>query len=547
MLKRTTIIGILMALMFTALIFRMFNLSTGEFLIEAANRQSNFVLDVGTTRSKIYDSNFLPFTGNTTKIVGAVLPSPESKMVLNDLVVGKSKQQLDKMMDARVPFVMDLPHDKVYSNSVEVIDKTVRYPDEAEQLAVHLLGYTDKAEENGIAGIEKNYDAFLKEGAGKLKIRYKTDGMGRPLKGEYPTLVSEDYNTNAGIVLTLDQRMQKIAQEALSEEGHKGAVIITDVYTGEIKAMASNPTFDQNKIEEHLNCEDACLTNRALSQYSLGSIFKLLVSAAALDSNLVGKYYSYDCKGYYNVKGTTFNCFNHKTHGVIDMKKALEVSCNTYFVNLINVIGKEKVIKLAKSLEFGSSFEIADGIVSAKGNLPTYDQLKNIAEVGNFSFGQGVLLTTPIQVTRLINAIANGGIDVIPKLVAGTTQDGASLLDKTPTYTKNRVISKETSDFLIEAMVSVVERGSGQRAKPKFAGAGGKTGSAQTGVYEKNGVENVNAWFTGFFPANKPKYSVVVMVQDGGEGSIVAAPIFKKVVDQISAFSLPPGYSEPQK
>lgn len=545
MLKRTTMIGIVIIIMFTALIFKMFNLARGDFLVEAANRQSNFVLDVGTTRSKIYDSNFLPFTGNTTKTVGAVLPSPESKLILNNLIVGESKQQLDKMMDTRVPFVIDLPSEQVYSNEVEVVDKTVRYPEQSEQLAVHLLGYTDKSEENGISGIEKNYDQFLKEGAGKLKIRYKTDGMGRPLKGEYPTIVTDDYNTKAGLVLTLDQRMQKIAQDALSAQSHKGAVIISDIYTGEIKAMASNPTFDQNKIEEHLNCDDACLTNRALSHYSLGSIFKLLVSAAALDSNLVGKYYSYDCKGYYNVKGTVFNCYNHKTHGVIDMKKALEVSCNTYFVNLINVIGKEKVVKLAKNLEFGSSFEIAEGIQSAKGNLPTYDQLKNIAEVGNFSFGQGVLLATPIQVTRLINAIANGGIDVTPKLVAGTTQDGETLLDKTPTYTKNQVISKETSDFLIEAMVSVVERGSGQRAKPKFGGAGGKTGSAQTGVYEKNGVENVNAWFTGFFPANKPRYSVVVMIQDGGEGSIVAAPIFKEVVDKINAFYLPPGYSQP--
>jgi cell division protein FtsI/penicillin-binding protein 2 len=154
------------------------------------------------------------------------------------------------------------------------------------------------------------------------------------------------------------------------------------------------------------------------------------------------------------------------------------------------------------------------------------------AAVANFGFGQGRLTATPIQIATLISAFANGGGVVTPRLVAGSTEDGTKLKSQTVIYSPKTLFTKSAADTVAKLMISVVEEGSGKNAKPQFGGAGGKTASAQTGQFV-DGKETVHAWFSGFYPAEQPRYSIVVLVEGGNSGSDAACPIFAEIANGI--------------
>ena len=186
---------------------------------------------------------------------------------------------------------------------------------------------------------------------------------------------------------------------------------------------------------------------------------------------------------------------------------------------------------MAKAIGFGRETQLAPGIVSQEGTLPTESDLNNLHELANFSFGQGKLTATPIQVASMVSAVANGGMAVTPKLVLGSTQDGKTIEEKEQPAPV-RIFSEQTASILRQDMIGVVEEGSATMAKPQQGGAGGKTASAQTGMYDENGEEIVHAWFAGFFPAQNPKYAAVILIEGGEYGGMVASPLFKEIVDR---------------
>ena len=153
------------------------------------------------------------------------------------------------------------------------------------------------------------------------------------------------------------------------------------------------------------------------------------------------------------------------------------------------------------------------------------EAMESPAEVANLSFGQGKLTATPVQIAQLVSTVANGGKSVHPRLVYGTTEDGLSIQNQEEGYAQNQVISPAAAKRVAQFMVDTVEYGSGQKAKPKAGGAGGKTASAQTGIYE-DGVEIVHAWFAGFYPAEEPRYTIVVLAEGMESGGDYAAPVF---------------------
>lgn len=189
---------------------------------------------------------------------------------------------------------------------------------------------------------------------------------------------------------------------------------------------------------------------------------------------------------------------------------------------------------MAKKLGFGSPSQLAPELSSSAGNLPNDQELGNPAEVGNFGFGQGVFMATPIQVSQMVCAIANGGSVVTPRLVAGFTEDGKTFSRQEPIILPTNAMRERTAEILRKYMISVIENGSGSRAKPAFGTAGGKTATAQTGRYIQ-GEEQLQAWFAGFYPGEHPQYVITVLVEGGGEGSVAAAPVFKRVCDMIQA------------
>lgn len=514
-------------LLFSGLIVRIYLLSQTGSYAAAAQNQSSYLLEIARTRGCIYDHNFTPLVGQETALVAAVTPSPEAAAALFPTLPDTEQETLLQHFERTRPFLLPV-EEAIYSPKVEVFTTQKRYG--KEQLAANVIGYVD-GEGQGVSGIESAYNAVLEGYGGSLSLRYTMDATGRPLTGAAPQVVDGGYNRPGGVVLTLDADIQRAAEEASARYFQKGAVVVMDVHTGELRALVSLPTYDPNDVAKSLTDPNSPLINRALWDYSVGSTFKVLVETVAIEHGY--RTHQNDCPGYIMVEDVRINCHNLTGHGPLDQRTALEKSCNPYFVSLIQQVGGESVAYKAGELGFGRAIELAPGLISSAGSLPSFTDLAMPAETANLGFGQGKLSATPIQIAQLIAAIANGGDSVQPKLVAGFTEDGKALSKATPSYSPVQVLDPDATQLVRQDMVSVVENGSGQKAKPDQLGAGGKTGSAQTGRYDENGSELVHAWFAGFFPAEDPQYAIVVLAEEMDSGGDYAAPVFAEICNEI--------------
>ena len=214
------------------------------------------------------------------------------------------------------------------------------------------------------------------------------------------------------------------------------------------------------------------------------------------------------------------------------MKSAIIDSCNTYFINLVQHIDTERLWNMSSILGFGRETILAKNIISSSGNLPSINELNILAEKSNFSFGQGKLLATPIQITTFTSAIANGGDLPIAKLIRGTTTDGETV-DEEDEIVYTKALSTDIAFEMQDYMIAAINENENSNARPNNTFAAGKTSTAQTGRYDEDGKDICHAWITGFFPVANPKYAVTVLVEDGGFGNDEAAPIFKKIADSI--------------
>ncbi len=514
----------------TILILRLYSLSMNGKLKQAAGNQSIYSLDITQTRGRIYDRNLKPLTDTEQHSVISVLPTQEAAQACAEQITGNSRRTALDLILQDTPFVMQLENrEKVYSQDVENFTIFSRLPQEREQqMAVHLLGYRN-GEGKGVSGIEKAYDERLTAFGEKVRVRCQINAVGAAVEGSTMQVQGSVRPPKEGVVLTLDKQMQEVVERVGEKEIDRGAIVVMDINSGEIRACASFPDYDPYQVEAALEDEDKPLLNRALMPYCVGSSFKLAVAAAALEQG-ISPGFSVDCVGGTTVAGRVFYCHHRAGHRETDLQRAIEQSCNPYFIQLGQKTGGNEILGMAKALGFGKECVLAPGIVCESGTLPQQSDLQNLHELANFSFGQGKLTATPVQVVSMVSTIANGGMAVTPKLVVGTTQNG-STIDRIPDTASVRVFSENTADILRKGMIGVVENGSATMAKPKQGGAGGKTASAQTGNYDKNGEEIVHAWFTGFFPAEQPKYAAVILIEGGEYGGRIASPLFKQIVD----------------
>ena len=308
-----------------------------------------------------------------------------------------------------------------------------------------------------------------------------------------------------------------------------------DAQNGDIKGIASIPKYEPNNINKYLDDPNSPMLNRSFCAYNVGSTYKLIVASAALEEDY-DKFINFKdtCNGYKQISSNIFKCHFEAGHGKIGMKKALEISCNPYFIDISLETGPINILNLSKKIGFGTYDVLAKDMVTNKGSLPDKSTLLNKSDVANLGFGQGELSATPIQIAKMIAMISNDGYLVSPRLIKGISDKEGKYIETEEKYhSQARVISKRTAQTLKDMMISVVENGSGKKAKPNRGGAGGKTASAQTGHYIDE-TEIVHAWFAGFFPASSPKYVVVILVEGGESGSNIAAPIFKEISDNIN-------------
>ena len=187
---------------------------------------------------------------------------------------------------------------------------------------------------------------------------------------------------------------------------------------------------------------------------------------------------------------------------------------------------------MAYAMGFGAPGRLGEGVTSSAGELPSPAGLTDGA-LANFSFGQGGFTATPVQLAQMVSVIANGGHSVQPRVYLGRTLDGGDVIAEGEPEPSRQVISPRTAATLRQMMIAVVEEGSGANARPDRGGAGGKTATAQTGIFQ--GEEEVlHGWFAGFYPAQDPQYAVVVLAEGGGEGSDIPARTFAAICDGIA-------------
>ncbi|MDD6175952.1 MAG: penicillin-binding transpeptidase domain-containing protein, partial [Firmicutes bacterium] len=372
---------------------------------------------------------------------------------------------------------------------------------------------------------------WLSECSGAVTLRYRADALGRALTGESMTLEDTTAASRSGVVLTIDERIQKIAAQAAENHFSAGAVVVLEVGSAKIRAMVSLPGYDPENLAAALNDPSSPLVNRAVSAYNTGSVFKLAVACAAADRNEAGM--TMECAGTTDYAGRRFQCIGGIPHGTVDISRAVAVSCNCYFIRLADTVGYQPILKMAQKLGFGRATWLAGDFCSAAGSLPSARDLTAPAALANFSFGQGELTATPLQIAAMVQAIACGGVYTEPSLVEGRLSDG--VLTASAAAVSSRAMTAHTAELVRSYMMEAVENGTVSGGKPESGGAGAKTATAETGSTGADGEPVIQAWCAGFYPAEQPQYVITVLAENGKSGSKVCAPVFKEIADGLAA------------
>lgn len=530
--RRIISVFFLFALFMGLLSVQILLISTGETTAAARNSNTKTVV-LAESRGIIYDCNGLPLTDTETERRAVVPPTDNVLHSLQSILSPEQFKTAQSSLQKGQLAVFSVNDDATDNEDIPVFSVRKRYADN--QTAAHVIGYLN--DDHGVSGIEKSYDEFLAQADGKLKVSFSVDAKGRILEGEKPFVSFDEYDVKQGVRLTLDKKIQEIAEKAMDESTiEKGAAVVLEIKSGKIRAMVSRPVFSPNDLSESLKSDGSPFINRALTDYAVGSVFKPVVASAALDNNVSDKI-AYTCTGEIQQGNTLFHCHERKGHGTLTMERAIEVSCNPYFINLSTHLNPSWVLETSSLLGLGKKNQLASSIEDSSGVLPDEQELSSSsASFANFSFGQGNFSATPLQMAAVYSAIADNGIYRKPTLIEGTVQsDGVFIQSKEP---KNTVTAMEpsTSKTIRRFLEKTVSDGSGHRAKPDKTTAAGKTATAQSGWYE-NGVEILHTWFAGYFPADNPKYAVVVMNEYGSSGAVDCAPVFKKIADEILKYN----------
>jgi penicillin-binding protein 2 len=425
-------------------------------------------------------------------------------------------------------------------------------------IAANLLGYVSEVNQTqlqreeyrdfrpgeyvGQAGVERRFDAFIRGVDGGEQV--EVDARGRSLR-----LVSRiEPRSGANILLTIDRKLQEAAEAAFA--GKKGTVVAMNPTTGEILALVSRPSYDPNLFAQRISGEDwqriatdagHPLQNRAFqAQYPPGSIFKLIVAIAGLESGALTPDTKIHCNGAFHLGNVKFDDWKKGGHGTLNLRQAIVNSCNIYFYQAGLKVGIEEIVRMSKAFGLGEPPGLGLGD-EVKGHLPNPQPRKRGQpgwSAGNTvvsSIGQGLVVTSPMQLLTMVSAIANGGTIYRPYVVRRVASLSGEILEEyEPEAVRQVGVNPETLAFIRQAMLGVVQEGTGVRSKVPGVLIGGKTGTAQVvkkGEEKKHADLKDHAWFVSFAPVDNPRIAVVVLVENGGFGGQVAAPIAKAVYE----------------
>ena len=429
----------------------------------------------------------------------------------------------------------------------------------------HVLGYVSQANEKdlienedikekfvpglrvGKTGLEK---AFEKELLGVNDIqRFEVNAYGKKVN----QIELQKGSKGKDIRLTLDTEIQKYCSELLKERA--GSICVMDIYTGEIIAMQSSPSFDPNLFLFGINEDDwqlirnnplKPLVNKTISgKYSPGSTIKPIVALSALENGIVNPQFTIKCEGKVEMYGQTYHCWKDKGHGFVSLKNAMKQSCDIYFYEIARRLGVDRLSETAK--KFGLGEKVFDNLFQneKKGLVPNTQWKKNalgggwlLGETMITGIGQGYIQTTPIQLCLMTAQIANGGYKIYPKI---TVEDNNNYFDKFTPLFKNSKNIKIIQDSIYSSTNEVMGTSYSSRInnlKYRFAG---KTGTAQVKRITEEEREldlktseipyeqRDHALYVAYGPTKNPRYALSIIIEHGGSGGTTAAPIAKKL------------------
>lgn len=411
----------------------------------------------------------------------------------------------------------------VKTSNVQPVNVTGRYTQDT--AAKHLLGYIDY-DGNGVCGIEKTYNDILKTDF-TTSVAYIADTNGKQISD---TNLTSNYFVipDKNIKLTLDYKIQKIAEQAADKYIPSGAIVIMDIQNFDIKAMVSRPDYNQNNIGDYIQDKNSPLLNKTLCSYNAGSIFKIITSACAIENNININNY---CNGVVSIDNIPFGCHQKEGHQLLDFKNGFAKSCNCYFYTLSQIIGAQQIINMAKRFNIGYSFDSVP-IPSDAGFLPD-KKFYTSADSANISIGQGEILVTPLQVAYISAVIANGGIGKTVNVSDSIIDNSGNMISNLRQTGTKYIISRQCASQIGEMMRQCVIDGTAKDMNTKDVSVAGKTGSAETGWLGEDGNPMVHGWFCGFFPYENPKYAMAVFSENGKSGSSACVPAFEQIVIDI--------------
>lgn len=518
--RRSVISLVVILILFFGCVLRITALSTNKYM-SAGLSNNRLKLTVSKQRGTIFDCNMIPITNREKKIIAAVSPTPRAITAISSVLEGEALENVLERLKRRKPVLTEIDSP---INCDGIVCVEVYEHQTSETAATHLIGYADN-DLNGVSGIQKAYNDLLYSES-EVSISFECDGKGNVLEGVAPEVYKDSTVESQGVVSTIDINLQNIVQD-VSKHIETGAIIMADAHTAKIRACVSIPQFNCTKPEDYLNSKDSPLFNRALNAYNVGSVFKPCVAIAAIENESAD--FLYNCVGSCEIADRRFKCHDFDGHGLMNLKTATANSCNTYFYNLAIHTGKDSIYNTACALRFGKSLKLCENLFTASGNLPDKQSLNNKAYLANLSIGQGELLLSPISILPLYCAIASNGTYHIPSVVEGTVTDGS--LKPYNIGNPTRIMQNSTAKTLKNYLELVLLEGTGESAKPKTVTAAGKTATAQTGKYQ-NGAEICQGWFCGYFPAENPRYVVVVFSENILRQSKSCGEVFSIIADQ---------------
>lgn len=581
---------ILISLAFTLLLARLWYLQIVQGERHYAESLGNFgrQLRIAAPRGNIYDRNGKLLVSNRFSHVVSVVPNdilknPEALAFLSDLLEIPAEEltgRFEKLKKSEREQYIPVKHDvspevigRILEARLDFPGVTVeQYPVRSYPLgevAAHLFGHIGEINQEELAklrgfgyrlgdpigkmGLEKTYDLYLR-GTDGVRI-LQVDSVGQHLQVLEETRFAPGQNLH----LTLDLELQLEAEKALSEHlvwlqentdykaARSGVVLVMDPRSGAILAMVSYPRFDPNLFVGVTNQEVLAglfqdplrpFTNRVTREgYMPGSTFKPVTVIAALEEGVTGPNQTFVCTGMDRVHGTLFKCWKQEGHGTLNLVEGLAYSCNMVLAELAREVGPEGIAKYARLLGFGSPsglelhpLELNGLIGDPDYKRKTRDPIWYPIETVHLSVGQGFIQVTPLQLAQAFAVIANGGKHYQPWVVQRIeTADGKVVKEFSPQVTREIHLKPSTLQLVREGLEKAVSMGTARGAFWGFPldriPVAGKTGTAQI-----HGKEDF-AFFASYAPADQPEIVILVAVEEGGSGSLGAAPVARRLYE----------------